>query len=227
MKTEIIDYRKLNLQSLDLLGCSGNEDLSKKIQWLQRMRGIQRPAADLSHEAALVTMLAEKAFMLDAPEDPDGLYVTETTTLNKWCGKSGLQVNGFSEWLKNYNGKVFVRKVDFQRTEDFNRELIRFIFSHLRDPNAQKYESGIPGMLELFLCELGIKKSILETAKLHCTEWIAELLKQFKLLADVISNNRMPPCSWWNEVCKKNGKCRPSLLDRDILVPISEPIRIK
>jgi len=234
--SKIIDYQTLQLQSLDISICSGEGDLSKRIQYLQKLKGIQKPAAEISHSAAIVKIPKEKALLLNVPLDSDNLYVTETTTLNKWCGKKGLQINSFQEWLRNYNGRVWVRKLDFTRTADFDTELVKFIFQHLQDPKSQKYESGIPGLLELILCEFGIKKSILQTAELHCTEWVAELLKRFKLLFDYVSSNRMPPCEWWDDInvitgftilCSKIYDIRQSSLDLFIRAPISKPIRIK
>ena len=230
MTDKITDWRTLNLQSLDILLCSGNGSMSRKIQWLQRLRGFKRPAADTSHAATIVTMDDFSAFTLSVPADPLGLYVSETTTLNSWTvpPKKGLQINSFDEWLKNYNGKVWIRQVQFGRTENFNRELIRYIFTHLRDPKAQKYESGIPGLFELLLCELGIKKAILETAELHCTEWVSELLREFKILANVYSGNRLPPCEWWPHIRRRqHADDKRSLIDMQALVKIDEPIRIK
>jgi len=237
---KIIDYRTLNLNSLDVLLCSGNGKLSEHIKWLQRLKGIDSPAANVSHAAAVIKWpfkaindiaCGNKGLAgLACYFDNDDLYVTETTTLNKWAGKKGLQTNGFGDWLENYNGEVYVRKLDFERTEGFQNKLIGFIIQHLKDPKASKYENGIPGLLELFLCEIGIKTAILNTAELHCTEWDSELLKEFKLLADVISNNRMPPFEFWPKICRNTkdaARCRNSLLDQNILVPISEPIRIK
>ena len=226
--SKITDYRTLNLNSLDVLLCSGNGKLSEHIKWLQRLKDIDSPAANVSHAAAIVKWPFE--LIAGCYPDIDNLYVTETTTLNSWCGKKGLQVNGFKKWLDNYNGEVYVRKLDFERTEKFQNKLIAFILQHLNDPKASKYENGIPGLLELLLCEIGIKTSILNTAELHCTEWVSELLKEFKLLADVISNNRMPPFEFWPKICRNTKdatRCRNSSLDQNMLMPISEPVRIK
>jgi hypothetical protein len=230
MSDIITDWRTLNLQSLDILLCSGSGKMSQQIQWLQRLRGFVSPAADISHAAAIVCMPDIVAEVLDTNISTSGIYVNETTTLNTWPKppKKGLQVNDFEGWLENYNGKVWIRQIANPVPQiQYNKDIVRFVFNHLRDPHAQFYESGIPGLVELFLCEIGIKKAILETAKLHCTEWIAELLRQFKILSDIYSGNRMPPCEWWPVVCKKNGTCRPSLLDQQALVKIGEPVRIK
>ena len=37
------------------------------------------------------------------------VQVFESTSLNKWSGKCGVQLHPMSTWLKHYNGKVWVR----------------------------------------------------------------------------------------------------------------------
>jgi len=230
---ELVNWKQLNLRSFCILLASGNTWAPQKIQWLQRMRGIQNPAATISHVAMIVEMPPETAELFGGKVDPYGLYVTETTTLNKWCGKSGLQINGFVEWLENYEGSVYVRSVRCPELDGKNRELIAYIFEHLTNPKTRVYENGIPGLLELLLCEFGIQKAILNTAELHCTEWIAEIEKKFGVLEDIISNNRMPPCEWWDTIDVKtlSGKLktRCSLLDKYIKVycTIEAPLKIK
>jgi hypothetical protein len=224
------DWKTLNLNSLDILLCSGNGKLSQQIQWLQRMRGFVSPAADISHVACIVRIPDIIAEVLDTNISPSGLYASETTTLNNWPKppKKGLQINDFEGWLENYNGKVWVRKIANPAIgTQYSREIIRFIIEKLRDKKAQDYESGIPGLFELTMCMFGFKKAILNTATLHCTEWDAKLLREFSILSNTYSGNRLPPVEWWNLVCKKNGTCRPSLVDQQALTKINPPIRIK
>ncbi|MFA6281238.1 MAG: hypothetical protein WCY05_01885 [Candidatus Omnitrophota bacterium] len=229
MTDKITDWQTLNLQSLDIILCSGSGKMSQQIQWLQRLRGFVSPASDISHAAMIVRVPTVIAEVLDTSISPSGIYVNETTTLNNWPKppKKGLQINDFEGWLENYNGKVWIRQVQSQVPPLNNQHIVRFIFDHLRDKDAQFYENGIPGLLELFLCEIGWNKAVLQTAKLHCTEWISELLRQFQVITNAYSGNRLPPVEWWPLVCKKNGTCRPSLLEQQALVKIGVPIRIK
>ena len=137
----LTDYRTLNLQSLDLLLCSGESDLSNKIKWFQRLTGWPVPDNELSHLACCYKTTKT------------GLSVIESTTLNKWCGKSGVQMNPFDDWLQNYNGRVWVKTLAFDRRL-YNKQILNFWLEHRNDP----YENGIMGYLELFLCGLGLHK---------------------------------------------------------------------
>lgn len=225
MTQTITDWRSLRLKSLDIIICSGKSGISKNIEWLQRLRGFMPTAADLSHAAMVIKMPDIAADMLSVGISPTQTYVCETTTLNQWAGKKGLQINDFENWLDNYNGRVWIRQVS--QISIPNNEIIKYIVTKLKDKDAQKYESGIPGFIELLLCEFGIKRAILQTATLHCTEFVAQTLFSFKVICQTYSPNRMPPVEWWPTVCKKNGECRPSLLDQQALSIISDPERIK
>jgi len=230
MRTEITDWRTLNLQSLDILLCSGNGKMSQQIQWLQRMRGFVSPSADISHVAFVLTLPDIVAEILNAAISPSGLYVCETTTLNDWSKppKKGLQVNDFGGWLENYNGSVWARQISNRAIGlQYHTEIMRFVVNHLRDPHAQKYENGIPGLYELTMCMFGFKKALLNTATLHCTEWVAEVEREFKVLGGTVSGNRLPPNEWWPKVENKKGNCRMSLVDQQALVKINNPVRIK
>lgn len=220
-------YRTLNLQTLDTGVCAGKMWLSNRIAWLQKLRGFEPPASLITHVFKIVKMPAETAELLGVYPDKDNLYVCETTTLNKWTTppKRGLQINRFDRWLRNYNGHVGVRRWKFTRTENWNREVLTYIFKLLRDPKKQKYENGIPGAIELTLCEFGIKKAILETAELHCTEFNGTIDMYFKLIASgIISSNRLPPCEYLPYVIQR-GKLRKGLVEQLRLEPAEDEIQ--
>lgn len=188
----ITDYNELGLQSVDLLLCSGEGDLSKRIQWFQRITGWPKPDNELSHVAAVYKTTKT------------GLSVIESTTLNKWCGKKGVQINPFNEWLDNYNGRVWVKQLFFNR-KPYNKKILDFWLANRNRP----YEHGIPGMLELFLCGLMLSAKIkkifpnfkpLQTKNPHCTELIAELLVALDMFTIDLDTNRMPPALWWNSI---------------------------
>lgn len=42
------------------------------------------------------------------------LMVFESTSLNKWTGISGVQLNPLGTWLMHYPGKVFIRRIQYQ-----------------------------------------------------------------------------------------------------------------
>ena len=216
----------MKLQTLDYLTCRGKSNLSGKIRKIQQFRGVELPACLTTHAACIIQLTESFAQLLDIEPDPNGLYVCETTTLNKWAGKRGLQINPFNLWLANYQGEVWAHRWSFDITLDFNKAVIRYILKRLRDPKAQKYESGIPAAYEFLMCMFGIKRAIIQTAELHCTEWIAELLKEFKFLADKTSNNRIPPFEWWPQVIIKD-EVRYGIIARDKLIALAEPEKLK
>jgi hypothetical protein len=208
----IINWKTLNLKSMDILVCSGNGDLSKKIQWLNRLIGVKGEAALLSHACRIY-----KGYLCDA------MSVIESTTLNAWANppKRGVQKNNFEDWLNNYNGKVWVIQLNFDRTQEFYIRDYDFWKAHQNDP----YESGILGYGELLLCELQLDRAVrwfwpsykpLETAQLHCTELNVKFLKHHKLLNGVIAS-RLPPHEWWPD----------GDLYREIKCGVLEPVRIK
>jgi hypothetical protein len=91
------------------------------------------------------------------------ISVLESTTLNKFTGKSGVQMTPFGLWLNNYPGKVYVRipvfnnKADSGRTPDFNRRLYAeaFIRNHLGTSYPDLKTWG--GRLKLALAALDFK----------------------------------------------------------------------
>lgn len=204
----ITDWRTLNLQSLDIILCSGNGSLSKKIQWFQRLMGAEPEAAMLSHVASV--------------DDTIIPAVMESTTLNKWADKTGVQINPLSEWLDNYDGRVWVRQLDFVRTVDFRHEDYRFWLKHKND----KYENGIPGYLELLLCGMRLHRYVRKipcmayytpkfTTEPHCTELNAKRILAHDLWSRPIAINRMPPYIW------------QSIIDNWLKVPIGPMVLIK
>jgi hypothetical protein len=205
MSDKIYDWRDMNLQSLDLILCKGKSRLSRYIQKTQEFAGADKDDAEFTHVARVY-----KVWSGNAP------HVQESTTLNEFSGKKGVQMNWMKDWLPNYNGEVYVRKLDFTRSAEFYRKDELF-WQEVKDT---PYESGIPGGLELLLCALGLHKYIpwytpMATKELHCTELDAEAIDWHELWECQIQPNRMPPHIW------------ASLIDDSLRCDISELIKIK
>ena len=203
MSEKIYDWRELRLKSMDILLCAGKSSMSRRIHKFQRLTGA-------SEEEARKTHVAGKY----------GRLVQESTTFNKWAGKKGVQVNCFDEWLDNYNGEVYVKQLDFERTPDFIAADKVFWHAHRNDP----YESGIMGNLELILCGLRLHEAVrkiypdyepLRTKSPHCGELQALRLKAHELLDKSVPVNRVPPWWWLKEI------------DGYLNVPVTRPRRIK
>ena len=203
------DWEKLELQSMDVVLCAGKAGLSRHIQRFQRLTGAPKKDSKLSHAGGIFRYPNTKP-----------LFMQESTTLNKFADKKGVQMNSFNEWLEHYNGKVYVRQLHFNRTRKFYRLDKEFWAKHADDP----YENGIMGGLELFLCGLRLDRVVrkfvpsynpLQTKNPHCTELQGKRLQHHNLIDLNIPTNRMPPWMWLKEI------------DKWLTVPCGPAIRIK
>ncbi len=190
MAEKIHDWRELNLQSLDIILCAGNSNMSRRIQKFQRLTGAPKEYSKFSHVAGI-----------DVWQETGGVHVQESTTLNEWACKKGVQRNPMDDWLLNYDGEVYVRKLDFTRTSTFIFDDEELWLEHRGNP----YESGIPGGLELLLCALRLHRFIpwytpIETKKLHCTELQAKRMRKHGILSWEEPTNRLPPWVWCEEI---------------------------
>ena len=107
MDNTIYDWRELNLQSMDLILCAGNSKMSKRIEWFQKLNGAPEEEARITHVAGVFHASPIKTYT----------WLQESTTLNKWAGKRGVQLNEFYKWYNNYDGDIYVKQLDFERTE--------------------------------------------------------------------------------------------------------------
>lgn len=205
----MFDYKDLNLKGLDIILCAGESSMSRKIQTFQRLTGAPKEAARISHVAGIYKIPSTNA-----------LRVQESTTLNKFNGVKGVQMSLLPQWLRAYDGELWVKQFCFQRNKSFYDKDRKFWLEHKDDP----YESGIPGTMELLLCGLRLHRAVRWinpsytpnfTEEPHCTELKAKRIQQHGLWNKEIVINRMPPWMWWSEI------------DKWLNIPISEPKKIK
>ena len=205
---KVHNWQDIGLQSLDIILGAGNGKWSRRIRRFQRIMGAPPEMAKMTHVAGI----AGKRNTL----------VQESTTLNAWRNKRGVQASNIEPWLKHYNGEVYVRKLDFERTDDYFRNDWGFWEVHKDDD----YENGIMGGLELLLAGLRFHRYIRKvfpnyvppaTTQPHCSEHQANRMGEHQIWNETgkIVSSRLPPHLWWSDIDK--------LLD----VPISEPIQIK
>ncbi len=168
-------WQRLNLRTCDQIICSGTAKLSKRIKWFNRLIGVKGEAAEITHTATIQTQC----------EIP---VVVESTTLNKWVGKEGVQRNILADWLPNYPGRVWVRRLIVERNQIFE-----YRFQHFYDDNEDKdYESGIPGALELLFA--GLRRNIASNLKnVHCSELGIYGLQEMGLFDPQMLANNFPP----------------------------------
>lgn len=162
----------------DILLCSGESKLSKRIKWFNRVCGVKGMAAEITHGA-------EGAF---------NQQVFESTTLNEWCDKSGVQLNPFDEWLEHYNGRVWIRRRTIHLAP-VNRRVR--IWAKQKQLVGTPYEHGIPGYWELALC---IPRWNIwnKTGYIHCTQAIVEADKDAGLCDMYVNSSNMPPWTLWH-----------------------------
>ena len=164
----------------DILACSGESEPSERIKWYNRVCGVRGLAAEISHVA-----------MGAAAQQ-----VWESTTLNKWCDKSGVQINPFDEWLENYNGRVWVRRLKVYGN-DFNRESVLMRIERWQHKLiGTPYEHGIPGWWELALC-IPRWNFWNKTGYVHCSQGDAEVYKYADLCDMEVNSSNMPPWTFW------------------------------
>ncbi len=168
---------------LFLLICEGNSSLSRKIKWFNHRMGYDN---DYTHVALKVTLIYTGGDTVD--------YVFESTTLNKWAKKRGVQINYYADWFRNYNGKVYERVLGTDLSES---QAWSFITT-MRKMIGTDYESGIPGYIELILSffDLGLKR--LGTKELHCTESVVKILQLFDIMDSTLRPAKAPPAYWGN-----------------------------
>jgi hypothetical protein len=200
MSNKIYDWRELQLQSLDLILCKGKSKLSRYIQKTQEFAGADKSDAEFTHVASVKRPMFDDHWF-DLTFSNTGIFVQESTTLNKFSGKKGVQLNPFDLWLENYNGEVYIRKLDFTRTVNFHHYDDTFWYDVKNTP----YESGIPGGIELLLCAMRLHRYIpwytpMKTKEIHCTELNSNRLARHDLFECEVFPNRMPPCIWPNQI---------------------------
>ncbi|KKN39443.1 hypothetical protein LCGC14_0743130 [marine sediment metagenome] len=202
---KVHNWQDIGLQSLDIILCEGTHKLSRRIQKFQKFTGAPKEAAKISHVANI--------------SGHNSLLVQESTSIG-FDGQNGCQEHEVGLWLEHYPGRVWVRKLDFERTTAFYRDDWAFWQVHKDEP----YEHGIAGGLELLLCGLRWHLYIREffpnyrppaTKNPHCGELGAKRIHEHQLWNCKIFSNRMPPWIWVSEI------------DKWLKVPISEPILIK
>lgn len=187
-----------NKITFQLLVCSGTTRASKNIIWSNKLVGIKGPAARLSHAAIRFTLVPETARILKICSNSYNYdCVMESTSLNKWAGKSGFQINPYRAWLNQYPGSVWKRDISFYMDlQVFEDLLIRFVQTHQGKP----YESGIAGTWELLLCLLRLHR-LPNLAQLHCTETFILFVQWLRLYSSIQLPNNFPPHTCWeNEV---------------------------
>ena len=162
-------------EPMDLILCSGNARISKKIIWFNKLIGVKGQARQISH-------IAEMTW---------GGYVIEATTLNKWCNKEGVQANPWEAWLKNYDGKVWVRRYP-GNPQAYKIKVCDFDINWLATP----YENGIPGYWELIKAGMGWGK-LKATTNIHCSEIVTMKRKLLGQLPNSVLNYIFSPAQYW------------------------------
>lgn len=223
MQETIQDWRQLKLNGTELILCAGKSRMSKRIRQFQKLTGATEPACDITHLAKgfnpfICTLPLPACFAREWSRN--GLFVLESTSLNKWADKRGVQINSFEQWLNNYNGKVYVCPTDIEPDDEYKKVERKFWHEH----KSMDYEHGIPGALQLLLCGLRLERYVkkvwpsykpISTVSPHCTELIAMNMQTHDHIEKGLYKDRLPPWAWWQWI------------DTYLKYNKSKPIRIK
>lgn len=198
--------------NLSFLLCKGYGSLSKRIITYNHLMHVPEPANQISHVA------------MKYHSDGNTLnsFVFEATTLNEWCGKKGVQSNDFNNWIKNYNGEVWERKI-LSTYDIYSYNVVIAMSRQI----GKEYESGIPGVLELLLCgvewnwfrEKYDTENKLRTKKLHCSETAVIVCKELNIMKPEAVANKLPPCEFWE------GQKVDSLMTEKFMLASAEQIK--
>jgi len=169
----------MKINTGDIILCSGNGFYSTRIKRFNRIVGVKGQAAEITHVAEI--------------HDEHSLF--EATTLNLYNDKSGVQINEFGEWLKNYDGKVWIRRRNFyssaaRATEWIRRKQLQLV--------GTPYEHGIPGAIELLLC-IPRWNLFNKTGYIHCSQGVAMVDRYASLTICGINTSNMPPFTFWDD----------------------------
>ncbi len=172
-----------DLKTLDILLCAGNGRFSRIIQQANKIMGYTGVDASISHVALVLSRYR-------------GPVVFESTTKN-WNGKKGVQINWYAEWLKHYNGSVYVRRLACEPPKGVDRWMCEQV--------GRLYEDGLGGLLELATTYILMDKTRIgrwlrgkmKTVEVHCTEIDAECLQEFSLMSKEVSSSKLPPALWY------------------------------
>ena len=177
------DWRGVGIDTFTVILCSGDGLFSQAIKIHARVNGAAAPAAQITHVAMVVCIRGK-------------LYVFESTLANKWCGKTGIQINPFEEWLRRYNGRVWVRN----RIPDkyYLLEIARPKFRQVRmDMYGLPYESGVEGIVELIGSGMKTDGVVTRTAEVHCSEANVIVDQRCRFYDKRINPAKMPPYTFW------------------------------
>ena len=171
----------------DLILCSGNSRMSDGIRAYQCVfcREVCNEARRLSHVAAVGL---------------SNLTIYETTTYNEWCDKHGAQENLVQDFLGNYNGDIWLRKLEMPLSA---RDFVLYRHAIITSANLP-YENGIPGKMELLLAGIQwdwfapIARKF-QTKNPHCSERVANVMKAAGMLPADTRTNKLPPWEWWGD----------------------------
>lgn len=161
-----------------------------KYWWLTHVALLVDITEEMANRINLVLIDKDLGYQIEP-----GLHVFESTTMNKWANKKGVQINPYKDWLKNYNGKVYTRPVT--APDSLVSGLTDCICEYVGVP----YESGIPGLVELARCVLPRWLITKPTLNLHCTETDGRILQELVLMKQ-FPPEKMPPCMWMKEIDK-------------------------
>jgi len=119
------------------------------------------------------------------------VQVLESTTLNKFSRKSGVQLNPMGKWVKHYRGKVFIRHLKVERPARMITGLNVFV-NHIRGTSYEK------SLWQLFCAAwdgwFGENKP--DLSSIFCSELVAAVYQLWNLLPPEAAANEFTPADF-------------------------------
>ncbi len=152
--------------------------------------------------------------------------VYESTTLNKFNGVSGVQLTPMRPWLAYYPGKVFVRRMIFEKDYDISRINYRSsIEQHIQKYRGTPYPDLNDPKQKQFVIDsaidlpFGIGKNPDRHDIFFCTQLVADAWQERGLYI-----GEEPPSEWQPDDMRPGGKFEKQLAPG---VSLGKEIRIK
>ncbi|KKL66650.1 hypothetical protein LCGC14_2142890 [marine sediment metagenome] len=119
---------------------------------------------------------------------PDGLYLLESDFNKK---KNGVQVNHLGRRIKEYKGKVYIRRLDTERTPEMLKNLDLYIAGN----RNTSYEAGLPGLFELLGAAIDVWPfhNKANAARLFCSELVTAVFQLWGFISYDIPANEITP----------------------------------
>jgi hypothetical protein len=180
--------------------------MSKAIKTANELAGVKGEAAQITHIAMYIEIVIDGVVLC---------YVFESTMGNSWTNTTGVQLNPYRDWIKNYKGKVWARELSVKCN-------LISAFVNVAKYVGTPYESGIGGVLQLLRTvhkrhNCTPEEKLKQLENLHCSETDVKWSQDMSLFDKDKNPSNFPPYTF-----ALGGEW-----EKHLLCDVSEPKLIK